>query len=136
MELPKEGARIQAQALAQLGSRQPGRRLEDQGDNRLGQMAMAGKTDVPMEPKALLVELGQFGQGVEAAIVIETGQSAPALKPAPDSPEGAFEFLLDFSQGDDLFSAPAAEEGGGRILDPFHGKRGDLELNGTLYEES
>jgi len=125
MELPEEGARIQAQALAQLGSRQPGGRLEDQGDDRLGQMAMAGKTDVAMEPKALLVELGQFGQGVEAAIVIEAGQSAPALEPAPDSPEGTFEFLLDFGQGDDLFPAPAAEEGVGRILDPFHEESGD-----------
>lgn len=125
MELPEEGARIQAQVLAQLGGREPGRRLEDQCDDSLGQMAVAGKTDVAMEPKALLVELGQLGQRVEAAIVIEAGQSAPGLEPAPDSPEGALEFLLDFGQGDDLFSAPAAEEGGSRILDPFHGESGD-----------
>ena len=124
MELPEEGARIQAQALAQFGGAQPGRRLEDQGDEGLGQMAMVGKTDVAMEPKAILIELGQLGQGVEAAIVIEAGQSAPGLEPASDGPDRALKLLLEFGQGDDLFSAPAPEQRGGRILNPFHEDRG------------
>ena len=134
MELPEEGARIQAQALAQLGGAQPGGRLEDQEGDGLRQVAMVGKTDVAMEPKAILVELGQLGQGVEAAIVIEAGQSAPGLEPAPDGPDRALKLLLEFDQGDDLFPAPAPEQRGGRILNPFHAE-GELGLgNGTLYE--
>jgi hypothetical protein len=107
-------------ALAQLGGAQPGGRLENQGDDGLRQMAMPGKTDVTMEPKAMLIELGQLGQSVKAAIVIEAGQSAPGLQPPPESPDRAFEVLLDFGQGDDLFSPPAAEERAGRIVDALH----------------
>lgn len=94
MELPEEGTRIQPQSLAQLRGAQPCGRLEDQGDDGLRQMAMAGKTDVAMEPKAMLIELGQFGQGVEAAIVIEAGQSTPSLEPASDGPDRTLKLLL------------------------------------------
>ena len=43
MEWPEEGARVQAQALAQFSRAQPTGRLEDQGDNRLGKVAVAEK---------------------------------------------------------------------------------------------
>ena len=107
MELPEEGARIQTQALTQLSSAQPGGRLQDQGNDGLRQMAMAGKADVAMEPKAMVIKLGQLRQGIEAAIVIEAGQGAPDLEPPADGPDRGFELVLDLGQGEDFFSSPA-----------------------------
>ena len=109
MELPEEGARIQAQALAQFGRGESAGRLADQGDNSLREMAVAGETDVAMEPKPMLIKLGQVGQGIEAAIVIEAGQSAPGLEPTSEGSDRAVELLLNLDQGDDLLSAPAPE---------------------------
>ena len=133
MELPKEGTRIQVQMLAQLGGGEPAGRLEDQGDDGLRQMAMAGKADIAMEPKPLLIELGQLGQSIEAAIVIEAGQSAPHFEPPTDGAERALELFLEFGQGDDLLSPPAPEQRGDRILDRFHGE-GGIGIIGTLYD--
>ena len=87
-----------------------------------------------MEPKALLIKLRQLRQSIKAAIVIEAGQRAPDLEPAPDGPNRGFELLFDFGQGDDLLSAPAPEQRGGCILDPFHGRERELGENGTLYD--
>lgn len=133
MELPEEGARIQAQALAQFGRREPAGRLLDQGDNGLREVAVAGKADVAMEPKPILIKLRQLRQGIEAAIVIEAGQSAPLLEPAPNGADRASDFLLEFGQGDDFLSPPAPEQRGVRILDPFHGREREFGRNGILY---
>ena len=89
MELPEEGARIQVQVLAQFGRRKPAGRLEDQSDNGLREVAVAGKADVAMEPKPMLIKLRQLGQGIEAAIVVEAGQSTPLLEPTADGPDRA-----------------------------------------------
>ena len=133
MELPEEGPRVQAQVLAQLGGSEPAGRLEDQGDDGLRQMAMAGKADIAMEPKPLLIELGQLGQGIEAAIVIEAGQGAPHFEPPTDGAERALELFLEFGQGDDLLSPPAPEQRGDRVLDRCHGE-GGIGMIGTLYD--
>ena len=84
----------------------------------------------------MLIELRQLGQGIEAAIVIEAGQSAPELEPAPDGSDRALQSLLEFGQGDDLLSAPAPEQRSGRIVDPFHGSGWEWEVgrSGTVYD--
>ena len=80
MELPEEGARIQAQPLSQLKRSESAGRLADQGNDGLREVAVARETDVAMEPKTQLIKLRQFGQGIEAAVVVEAGQSAPGLE--------------------------------------------------------
>jgi hypothetical protein len=116
MELPEEGTRIQTQVLAQLGGGESAGRLENQGHDGLRQVAMAGKADITVKPKPVLIELRQFGQGVEATIVIKAGQGTPIFKPPTESAEGGFELFLEFGQGDDILSPPAPEQRGGRIL--------------------
>ena len=133
MELPEEGTRIQTQVVAQLGGGEPAGRPVNQGHDGLRQVAMTGKADRAVKPKSVRIELRQFGQGVEATIVIKAGQGTPIIKPPPQSAEGGFELLLEFGQGDDLLSPPAPEQRGSRILDQFHDEA-EIWLGGTLYD--
>src|SRR3989337_1632632 len=96
-------------------------------------MAMAGKADLAMKPKPVLIELRQLGQGVEAAIVIKAGQGTPSFEPAADGAERSVECFHEFGQGDHFFSPPAPEQRGGRVLDRFHGEE-RVSVGGTVYD--
>jgi hypothetical protein len=133
MELPEEGTRVHAQALAQFGGGEAAGGLADQGHEGLRQMAMAGKADISMKPKSVLIELRHLGQGIKAAIAIEAGQGAPSFETAADGAERSPQLGHQFSQGDDLISTPASEERGGRILDRFHRGAG-IFLVGIVYD--
>ena len=133
VELPEKGTGVQAQALAQLGGGEPAGGLADQRHDGLRQMAVAGKADIPMKPKPVLIESRQFGQGVKAAIVIKAGQGAPKFETPPEGAERSAELFHEFGQGDHFFSPPAPEQRGSRILDGFHDE-GEISDSGTLYD--
>ena len=132
MELPEKGAGVQVQVLAQLSGGEAGGGLPHQGHDGLGQMALPREADVPVEPQTALIELGQFGQGIKAAVVVETGQGLPFFEAAADRANGGLEALAELGQGDHFLAAPAAQDLGGGIADGFHG-RGGMLANGILY---
>ena len=132
MELPEKRAGVQMQGLAQLRGGEAGGGLTHQGHEGLGQMALSREADVPVKPQAVLIELGQIGQGIKAAVVVETGQSPPFLKAAADGANGSLEALAELGQGDHFLAAPAAQDGRGGITEGFHGRRERL-VNGILY---
>jgi len=109
VKMPEEGTGIQAQAPPQFGGSQSGRRLLDQRHERLGQVAHPGKANVLMKPQPVRIKLGDVGQGVKPAIVIETGQAAPGLEPAPDGAHRSVQVLGEFGQGEDFALAPKAK---------------------------
>ena len=96
---------------------------------------MAGKADIAMKPKPVLIELGQLGQGVKAAVVIKAGQGAPKFETPPDGAERSPKLFDEFWQCDHLFSPPVPEQTGSRILDRFHGEEG-MSVIGTLYDNA
>jgi hypothetical protein len=132
MELPEKGARVQTQALAQLGGGESAGGLANQGRDGLRQMAVAGKADVAMKPKPVSIEPGQIGQGVKAAIVIEAGQGAPSFETPPQGTHRRGQILHEFGQGDYLFAPPTPEQRAGLIRDRFH-KGSEISINGTVY---
>jgi hypothetical protein len=109
VKMPEEGTGIQAQAPPQFGGGQSGRRLLDQRHERLGQMARPGKANILMKPQPVRIKLGDVGQGVKPAIVIETGQTAPGFEPAPDGAHRSVEVVGEFGQGEDLALSPKAK---------------------------
>ena len=132
VELPEKGAGVQVQALAQLSGGEAGGGLTHQGHDGPGQMALAGKADVPVKPQAVLIEPGQIRQGIKAAVVVETGQGLPFFEAAADGANGSLEALAELGQGDHFLTAPAAQDGRGGITEGFHGWRERL-VNGILY---
>ena len=132
VELPEKGAGVQVQALAQLSGRETGRGLTHQGHDGLRQMAVPREADVPAKPQTAFVELGQFGQGIKAAVVVETSQGLPFLEAATDRANGGLEGLAHLGQGDHLLAAPATQDLRGGIANGFHG-RGEGLANGIVY---
>jgi len=96
MELPEKRTGVQAQAVAQFGCGKPAGGLAHQGRDGLRQMAVAGKADVAMKPKPVLIELRQFGQGIKAAIVIKAGQGTPSFETPPDGAKRSPELSQEF----------------------------------------
>ena len=132
MEWPEKRAGVQMQGLAQLSGGETGGGLTHQGHDGLGQMALAREADVPVKPQAVLIEPGQIGQGVKAAVVVETGQGLPFFEAAADGANGSLEALAELGQGDHFLAAPAAQDGRGSITEGFHG-RSERQANGILY---
>jgi hypothetical protein len=95
-------------------------------------MAVPREADVPVKPQTVGVELGQFGQGIKAAVVVETGQGLPLFEAAADRANGGLEDLAELGQGDHLLAAPATQDVSGGIANGFHG-RGQELANGILY---
>ena len=132
VELPEKGAGIQVQVLAQLSGGEAGGGLTHQGHDGLRQMAVPREADVPVEPQTVFVELGQFGQSVKAAVVVETGQGLPFFEAAADRANGGLEGLAELGQGDHLLAAPSTQDLRGGIANGFHGWGAGL-ANGILY---
>ena len=95
-------------------------------------MAVVGKANLAMKPKAVLIESRQLGQGIETAIEIKAGQGTPGFEPPPDGAQRAMELLHELGQGDHFSTPPTPEQRGGRILDTFHKER-DFRY-GTVYD--
>ena len=132
VELPEKGARVQVQALAQLSGGEAGGGLTHQGHDGLRQMAVPREADVPVKPQTVGVEVGHFGQGIKAAVVVEAGQGLPLSEAAADRANGGLEGLAQLGQGDHLLAAPATQDVRGGIANGFHG-RGQGLANGILY---
>ena len=85
--IPKErekGAGIKSQPLAQFSTTQSGRRLFDQLDNGVSQVAMLAKADVAVAPQTVGIELGHLWQGVIPAIVVVAVDCSPGLEASMD----------------------------------------------------
>ena len=132
MELPKEGTRVQAQTLAQLGGGEPVGGLANQCGNGVRQMAVAGKADSLIKPKSVLIELGQIGQCVKATIVIEAGQGTPVFETPPQGAQRSGHILHEFRQGNYFLFSPTLKQRGVCVLESFHGVN-YISVNGTLY---
>ena len=85
-----------------------------------------------MKPKAVRIEVRQFGQGVIAAVVIETGQSTPFFEPPPQRAHGSLQFGPKLGQSDHLFPSPKGQERRSGITKCFHSRK-EREANGTAY---
>jgi hypothetical protein len=110
MKLPQERAGIEPQALAQFGGRQPGGGLAHERHQSLGQMAMAGKANVLVEPEALRVELGDGREGVEAPVLIETGHTLPGLEPTANRAHRGVQEADEIREGEHFFAGPETQD--------------------------
>jgi hypothetical protein len=63
-------------------------------------MAVPREADVPAKPQTPFVELGQFGQGIKAAVVVETSQGLPFLEAATDRANRGLKAPAELGQGD------------------------------------
>lgn len=69
-----------AKQVVQVSNRETSRKLAKQAEQSISQGAIAAETSLAKNPKAMGIEVGDVGQGVEAAIVVIAGKATKAFE--------------------------------------------------------
>jgi hypothetical protein len=86
-----------------------------------------------MEPKALVIEARQLGEGIKAVIMIEADQGTPGFEPTAQGSQGSAEPGHDLREGENLPAPPEAEQGGESLGGGIHMGTASQVVAGTVY---